>query len=504
MWTLGLDIGTTGCKAVVFDDKWNIRTYSYREYDLIPVGDNQFDLSPEIVWNKVQEVIIEANSNLSVNKIEAMAISAIGDVIIPLGEKGCIVRPSILDFDPRGAAEISKFSSDFGTERIFIITGMPPLFINSLAKILWLKKYEPENYAKIKRWATYEDYILTNLGLNPVVSYSLAARTMLFDIRKKIWAEEVLESAGVKREALPEPIPSGEIISKLDKKVANKLGFKNQVIVCSGGHDMVCAAIGTGLNPKELTTAVNIIGTIEGIVTVLNDVNTSKSMLQNYYPCYPGYKSYVSFSVNLTSGCILKWLRDELSRDIIKEAKETGKDVYDIILENLNPDSLNNIIFIPYFAGSGNPNFDLNSQGCIYGLTLDTTRDDIIQGLIEGLCFEIRSHLEGFNEAGISINSLRAVGGGAKSDKWLQLKANITGKEVVATGIYESSALGAAALSATAVGVIDDPYEASKSMNHLEKVFKPQVERQDNFDKKFNKYQYFNKKISEFELSAGK
>ena len=488
MWTLGVDIGTTGCKAVVFNDQWRIKTSVYREYGLIPVGNNQFDLDPEVVWNSVRDVIQEANNSLPDNKIEAMGISAIGDVIIPLDGSGDVVRPSIVDFDPRGTVEIEDFSKDFGVQKLFEISGMPPLFINSLSKILWLKKHEPDTFSRIGAWATYEDFILRKLGSPPAVSFSLAARTMLFDIEKKCWAEEILDAAAIDKRMLPEAVPSGEVISKIDPKMVKELGFTNDVALCSGGHDMVCAAIGAGLDLQTPHTAVDITGTIEGIVTVFEEANTGSEMLDNNYPCYPGYNGYVSFSVNLTSGCVLKWFRDELAQDTSRKARTTGKDVYSILMETIDTRELSDLLFIPYFAGSGNPDFDPNLHGAIYGLTLDTSRENIVQSLIEGLCLEVRSHLDGFEEAGMHIDSLLAVGGGSKSPAWLQLKANVTEKEITATGIPESSALGAAALSAVAVGEISDPVEVSRKTTRTQQVYKPQDVNRTEFHKKYEQY----------------
>ena len=154
---LGLDLGTSGCKAIVFDRSWNIVARSSRRYDLIRVGDSGYELDAESVWAMAREAIAEAHARAGA-KTDALAISALGDVIIPLGATGTPVRPCILDFDPRGKDEIRDFVAGFGTEKLFETTGMPPLHINSLAKILWFRKNEPETFRQVRRWATFEDY----------------------------------------------------------------------------------------------------------------------------------------------------------------------------------------------------------------------------------------------------------------------------------------------------------------------------------------------------------
>lgn len=499
MLVMGVDMGTTGSKAVIFDENWNIISSAYREYDICFSGQNRLELDFELVWSKIQEAIIEANSKIDSSNIGALAVSAIGDVIVPVDRYGTQIRNTIIDFDTRGTDEIKTFSHDFGVKKLFNITGMPPLFINSLSKILWLKKNEPEVFQKVDRWATVEDYILQKMGIEPVASYSIAARTMLFDIRKKDWADEVLDAAGLDRSKLAGAVPSGVVVGELENNIALNLGFKGKVKVCSGGHDMVCAAIGAGLTSDDSETAVDIDGTIEGIVAAMKDANTSDIMLENLYPCYPGYNGYVTFSVNLTASCVLKWLKNEIYKDYEIQAQKLNRNIYDVILEDVTPNRPGTIMFIPQFSGSGNPYFDPNAKGMIYGLTLDASRSDIVKGLIEGLCYEVKMHLEGFEKAGIRLRKLLCVGGGSKSKVKLQMKANITGLEMTGATVGEASALGAAALAAKAVGIVENPYDIVKKVLSINLVYKPDGNDGRNFIESYEKYKELNKIKNGFE-----
>jgi len=498
MLLMGLDMGTSGCKAVVFDEKWNTVCAAYREYNLSFAGEGLLELDPEIVWDNIKQVIREVNEAAS-QPIDALAISAIGDVIIPLYKDGIPVRNSIVDFDPRGMGEIKRFTDDFGVEDFFRITGMPPLFIGSLAKILWLKENEKESFEKVERWGTYEDYIIQKLGLSPSVSYSEAARTMLFDIRKKIWAKEILAKIPIDEGMLPKLVKSGEKLGKVDSALAKELGFKGRVIVVSGGHDMVCAAVGAGLDEHMSETAVNIAGTIEGVVAAMDKANTGKTMLNNLFPCYPGFDGYVTFSVNLTAGCIVRWYRDVIAKDTYEKCTMNKENFYNKMLESVNIKTPGGMYLIPHFSGSGNPFFNPLAKGIIYGLTLDTAREDIVQTMIEGLCFELRLHTEALNKAGIRIETLRAVGGGARIDKQLQLKANITGLNVIKGNVPESSALGAASFAGFAMGIIKHPSEAFAAITKEEKNFVPHDEAHGNFESAYKRYKALSEKINEFE-----
>ena len=495
---MGLDMGTSGCKAVVFDEKWNMVCAAHREYPLHFPGEGLLELDPALVWEKMREVIIEANEKTA-RPVEALAVSAIGDVILPLSADGDPVRYSIIDFDPRGRQEIEDFVKDFGVEEFFEITGMPPLFIGSLAKILWIKKHEPGLYAKVGRWGTYEDFVVQKLGLPPYASWSEAARTMLLDIRKKDWAGEVLTAAEIDKDKLPRAVKSGTVIGRIPDNKLKDLCFKGPVTVTAGCHDMVCAAIGSGLDESHPDTAVDIAGTIEGLVVTMPAANTGREMLENLFSCYPGFEGYVTFSVNLTAGCIARWYRDVIAPDAYRESKEKGFDFFKRMMEELDTGKPGGMYFIPHFSGSGNPYFDPAAKGAIYGLTLDTTRKDIVQALVEGLYYELRLHSDALRSAGMDLKTIRAVGGGAGTDRQLALKANITGLSVVKGAVRESSALGAAAIAAAGLGVIENPADAYKSNRREKKLFEKDEAAYASFSESFERYKRFMRSVHEFE-----
>jgi len=498
MLLMGVDMGTSGCKAVVFDSRWNIVCEAYREYSLHFPGDGLLEIDPELVWNNIRDAIIEANDK-SDGAVEGLAISAIGDVIIALDSEYRPIRNAIIDFDPRGTEQIQRFVEEFGVEKFFNITGMPPLFLGSLAKILWLKENEPENWANTKRWATFEDYIIGKLGLEPCVSHSEASRTMLFDIRKRQWAPEVMKAASIRADQLPRAVRSGMAIGQIDGKMAVSLGFKKTVTVASGGHDMVCAAVGAGLDERQSDTAVDIAGTIEGIVAAMAEPNTSRVMLENLFSCYPAYDGYVTFSVNLTAGCIVRWYRDKLVRDEYDKDVALGRNFYQQMLDNIDIERPGPLMLLPHFSGSGNPWFNPDSKGVLYGLTLDSTKKDVSKAIIEGLCYELKLHANAYEKAGIHLKTLRAVGGGARIERQLKLKANITGLNIIKGTISESSAFGAAAYAGVAMGVLVHPSDAFRAVAKQERVFKPNIEATGKFDKFFARYVELSQRINDFE-----
>lgn len=487
MWIMGVDMGTSGCKAVVFDENWNIVCQAYREYPMAFPGEGLLELDAERVWLEIRNVIREVNEKAA-QPVRALAVSAIGDVIIPVDANGNSVRRSIVDFDARGGEEIKEFAEAFGRQRFYNLCGMPPLYIGSLAKMLWLRKHEPEVWNKAARWSTYEDFIVCKLGLPATASYSEAARTMLFDLRKKTWAADILDAISITEQMLPAVKPSGSPIGQLPEEMAHELGFRESVTVVTGGHDMVCAAVGAGLDEENPEEAVDIAGTIEGLVAAMPTANTCPEMLENLFPCYPATSGYVTFSVNLTAGCIVRWYRDLINPEEYAQCKANGVNFYEYMQRKMDTEFPGSVLLLPHFSGSGNPFFCADGLGAVYGLTLDTDRADIARAIVEGLAYELRLHLEAYERAGIRLKSIRAVGGGASIDRQLQLKANITGMTVIKGAVTESSALGAAAYAAAGMGIIANPADAYRRVKVGEKVFYPQPQAHERFQKQFMKY----------------
>lgn len=499
MRILGVDMGTSGCKAVVFNESWEIVCQAYREYPTHFPGEGLMEIDPALVWENICQVIMEVNRKTD-EPVTSLAVSAIGDVIIPVDKEGnCHRKYAIIDFDPRGEKEIREFAEMFGKEDFFQISGMPPLFIGSLAKILWIKKHEPEIFDNTARWATFEDYIIEKMGLRPIASYSELSRTMLFDIRNRTWSEDICKAVPIRIDQLPVAAESGSIAGTLPEKIRKELGFTQSVLVAVGGHDMVCAAVGAGLDENEPATAVDIAGTIEGVVVSLKECNTSMVMCDQSFPCYVGYKDYVTFSVNLTAGCITRWYRDMVVPDDYKFCQENGINFYEYMQRKMRVDEPGNLYLLPHFSGSGNPFFDADAKGALYGLTTDTERADIGRALVEGLAYEVKMQLEAFEKAGIKIHALRAVGGGAAIDRQLQLKANITGKKIIKCSVTEGSAMGAAVYAAIAAGAMTHPGEIKKYTDSKEKVFVPEEESAKKFEKSYNIYRKLAYAIYEME-----
>ena len=487
MSLLGLDVGTTGCKAVVFDVGGKVLSAAYREYPLLHPQPGWVELDMRLVLEKIKESIREVSSEVKRDPIKALSISAQGEAFVPVDKKGNLLTSSPVSFDNRGEKFVQWWKKALGAEKIMNITGMPLHSMFSLNKIMWLKENSPHIYSKTWKFLCCEDLVIYKLGLSPTIDYSLASRTMAFDIFKKRWSEEILSRVDIDPSLLPEVVPSGTVVGEIPQRIANSLSLPSKVMVVTGGHDQPCGALGAGV--REEGVAAEAIGTVDCITPVFKEPHLNKKMLENNFACYPHTvpQFYITVAFNFTGGSLLKWFRDTLGGEEKEKAKKTGKDVYSILINEATP-LPSSLYLLPHFTTTGTPYMDTNSSGAILGLSLNTSKAELIKAVLEGISFEMKYNLSLLEEIGISVNELRAIGGGAKSRKWLQLKADLYGKKMVSLKVSEAASLGAAILAGVAIGEYSSIKEAVEATVKIKEIFYPQEEKTKIYEGKFQIY----------------
>jgi len=310
---------------------------------------------------------------------------------------------------------------------------------------------------------------------------------MAFDVVNKKWSSEILSAAGIGEEKFGEPVQSGTIVGEILPGVASELGLSKGVILVSGGHDQVCAALGAGVISNSI--AVDGLGTTECITPVFDRPVISDRMAQSSFACVPHVKKdmYVTYAFTFTSGSILKWYRDNFGFKYKEEAARTGMNIYDILIENAS-EKPSDIFILPHFAGAATPYMDTKAKGAIVGLDINTTNKDIIKGILEGITYEMMVNLEKLDDAGIKVDELRTVGGLAKSEQFLQLKADMMGKKVVSLNVSEAGTLGVAMLAGTASGVYKSMEDAIDKLVIKKKEFYPDDKLHQIYREKFETY----------------
>jgi xylulokinase len=475
MSLMGLDVGSTGCKAVVFSEDGQQLARAYREYPEIYPQAGWIELDPTRVWQGVREVIAEAAAAVR-DPVRALSISAMGEAFTSVGKDGEFLYNTIVSPDNRAVAQADAWKGTLGPERVFQITGMPihPSF--TLPKVQWIAQERPELHRQVWKYLLWPDVVFLKLGLTPRLDHSLAGRTMAFDVVRKRWSEEMLGAAGIGAELFAEPIAPGDVVGELSAAVAAELNLPAGCLVVAGGHDQPMNALGAGVIEEGL--AVDGMGTVECITVPFRQPVLTESMRRLNYCCYPHVVPglYCSLAFNYTCGSLLRWYRDNFGAAARQEAEATGRDVYDIIVSDL-PVEPSRLFVVPYFAGSGTPHMDPLSKGAILGLSLSCNEKTFVKGLLEGICYELRLNIEGLQQAGVEMQRLRATGGGSKSPVWLQLKADITGKTVVTLNVTEGGCLAGAMLGGVASGVYASLPEAVGALVQEREEYAPNPEQ---------------------------
>jgi xylulokinase len=318
------------------------------------------------------------------------------------------------------------------------------------------------------------------------MDYSLAGRTMLTDVHTQDWPYQLFTQCRVDADLFYPLAPSDQIVGQIDSTYAEPLGLHAGVSVVAGGFDQSCCAMGAGV--LESGMAALSVGTLEAITAVYDAIRLEPPLLEGNYGCIfhivEGF--YVSLGYVTTSGAVLRWYRNTLGSSEVQEANRQHRDPYDVMIGS-TPDCPSSVYVLPYFAGTGTPWLDVNQRGTIFGLSLDTDRAEIIKGILDGICYEIRLNLETLAAADIQVHRLRAIGGGAKSDRWMQLKADITGVPVETTTVTEAGCLGAAFLAGQGLGIYTLPSDIL-DIATVNKVFEPRPGKSRQYEESYQTY----------------
>jgi len=484
---LGVDVGTTGCKAGVFDREGRLAALAYREYPLLSPEKGWAELDSQRVIEACTEVIREAAGASAADPIRAMGISCQGEAFTPLSRDGAYLANGMVSSDARAAEIVASWSRTFGARRLYEITGHTPHPMFTLFKLLWLRDHQPGIWAGAARFYCFEELLQRRLGLEPAISWPLAGRTMLFNVRSHQWEAELLTLVGLDSGRLARPVPSGTVVGEIPSAVAAELGLSKGVKVVAGGHDQPCGALGAGV--VEPGMAMYATGTVECISPAFEKPIFTENLFQNnlctYDHAVAGMYTTVAFS--LTGGNLLRWFRDQWGQAEQEQSRRTGQDPYDLLLAEM-PSEPTDLMVLPYFTTSGTPYFDATVPGAILGLRLGTTRGQVLRALLEGVALEMRLNVEILDRAGLAIREFRAIGGGAKNRALTQLKADVLDRPITTLAVTEAGCLGVALL-ACAADTGAKPQELVERWVKPQQIVEPDAPRAAAYRERFERYQ---------------
>ena len=481
----GLDIGTTGCKLTVFDEQGQDLGKAYRDYPVRrQVSGHEIDIS--VVMDSVYAVIGEMVTQYP--DIGGIGITSFGETFVMTDAQGTPLHTAMLYTDPRGAEECAQLVETLGADRIARISGLAPHEMYSVCKIMWLKKHQPEVYQQARHIFLIGDYVAWHLTGVAQIDYSLATRSMAFDIGKLTWSEEILDAAGIDIFLLSKPVPTGTAAGCVTKAAAEKTGLNPDCQIVTVSHDQVAAAVGAGAFDGE--TAVDGAGTVECLTPIYDSLPDISVMSKGYFSVVPYVipGKYVAYAFSYTGGALIQWCVNTFAKAEQEKAKEQGVSVNTYLEQQYNKQEPTGLLVLPHFAGAATPYMDTGSKGAILGLTAGTTLSEIYRACMEGVAYEMRLNYDALAASGIHFTKLHATGGGAKSKVWMQMKADILNLPILSLKTTDAGTVGSAMLTGVAVGVFRDLAEAAAVMVRQRETYLPDPKRHEQYMRIYERY----------------
>ncbi len=473
---LSIDVGTTHCRVSLFDPDGTRKAFASRACAVVTDASGMAEQDAEEVWRSIRGLLRQAIAESGPGGVSAVCLSVQGDAVIPVDRYGACLHPAILGMDYRSTYQARAAEERVGGWKIFRHTGMRPHPLNALCKIMWLRDERPRVFAGARRMLTYEDFILSRLGAEPAIDVTMASRTMALDLRREDWSSWLLGRLSIEPGLLSPVVGAGAPVGKMSRALCDEIGLCEPPLVVAGAHDQVCAAIGAGV-PVHARAVVST-GSAEVLSTAFDGPVLTRAMYEGYYPCYrfaaPG--RYFTFSLNHAGGLLLDWF-----------SALAGGGAADRLLGDLPPGP-SPVLVLPHFNGSGTPWCDTRSRGAMVGLSLSTTPGEITLAILEALAFELRINLERLQAAGIPIAEIAAVGGGARSPRWLQIKADVLERPIRAPAAPEAAARGAAILAGMGCGAFATLEEGISAMVPVGDLVSPDPGRSARYRERFALY----------------
>jgi xylulokinase len=484
MSLMGIDVGTGGCKAVVFSHEGQILSSAYREYGFASPEPGWGQLNSLEVWEKIKEAIAAAAASCS-EAVTALAVTSLGESLVPVTRKREILGDSLLLFDPRGDEFLEELGGRMDEETLYRISGNTLGSPFSLSKLMWIKQHWRQAYERAEVFLFWSGFVAFMLGAEPAADYSLANRSLLFDIDRADWSERLLSWSGLDRDKLPETVPSGTVIGSVSREAASELGLPVGAAICAGAHDQCANALGCGVT--EQGDAMFGMGTYLCIVPVFARRPAPAAMIERGLNTehHARPDRFVSFIYN-QCGSVVRWYRDTFAAEEHRRFQAEGDEVYEHLFAELPADP-SSVTVLPHFAFMGPPDFISDASGVIAGLRLNTRRADILKGILEGSIFSLKQSVATLPGAGIHTRRFRAVGGGSRSRAWVQLCADILDSPFERSDVSEAGALGAAILAGTGTGVYSSLEQGTASTVRIRDRLEPRPAAVSLYEERYHK-----------------
>ena len=490
MSLIGVDIGSSGCKVAIYSTDGSLISTASAIYSVRRKNPGCFELDCHEVEKAVYRTIHTAADRSTWREkdkndfVQAIAFASFGEAMVPVGKHGEILGPSIFALDTRRKDAISRLQA-MGAERFYKINANILDFTYSYPKLVWYQENAPDLYKRIWKFLLWADFFVYRLTGFAVTNYSLASRTLLFDLWKETWSEEILEAGGIHKRVLTDLVPSGIPIGTVAHTMAAMLGIPDTTLVVSGLHDQCANALGAGA--LDGGSSVTGIGTVECTTFVFDAIPDPTYLLDLHvgveHHAVPG--KYVSLVYN-QAGSLMTWFLKAFCQELL--AKEMDERHIFAQLAQEAPLKPTSVAFLPFVEPGGAPSFIPANRGCFLGIGATTGRGELYRAVLEGETMYFLNEFRNLGPKGLGIRELVATGGGSGDDLWLQIKADMLGLPIRRARYRESGTAGSAISAGLSCGAYASLGEATGIFKGLEKEIKPDPVNQEQYEAVFALY----------------
>lgn len=489
-YVLGIDLGTSGTKTVLFDQEGKAICSSTVEYPLYQPQNGWAEQDPADWWNAAATTIktVLTKSGVAAADVVSLGISGQMHGLVMLDADGNVLRKSIIWCDQRTAAECDEIHAKVGKEKLISITANPALPGFTLSKLLWVRNHEPETYAKCAHVLLPKDYVRYMLTGDYATEVSDASGMQMLDVPNRCWSDELLQILDIDKSLLAKVYESCEVTGHVSDEAAAITGLSTATLVVGGAGDNAAAAVGTGVveDGKAFTT----IGT-SGVVFAHTDKLAIDPLGRVHTFCCAVPGAWHVMGVTQAAGLSLKWYRDNFCDAEKQAAAQMDTDPYNLMNQEAaqSPIGANKLIYAPYLMGERTPHLDSDCRGMFFGLSAMHTRRDLLRAVMEGVSYSLRDCLGVLNGMGVDPEQMLACGGGGKSPLWRQMLADVFNCPVATTVNTEGPALGVAILAGVGAGLYPTVQEACRAMIHVNPAQDPIAENVPKYAKVYEVYQ---------------
>ncbi len=487
LYLLGIDIGTSACKAALFDRKGQVLAAANGEYPVYYPEEGWAEQNPEEWWSAVCEAVRQVirKAGIQPEEIAGVGIDGQSWSAIAIDKGGKVLTNTPIWMDTRAQSICDRLNEEIGEDEIFRIAGNSLQPSYTTAKILWYKENLPKVYSKIYKILQSNSYIAFKLTGQISQDLSQGYGLHCFDMRTGQWDEEMCRKMGIPRDFLPEIVPSDRIIGTVTKKAAEESGLAEGTPVAAGGLDAACGTLGAGVIHSGETQEQG--GQAGGMSICIEKYQADPRLILGFH-VIPG--KWLLQGGTTGGGGVMRWFEKEFADYERLMREQTGissLDQLNEIAEKVKP-GCDGLVFLPYMAGERSPIWNPYAKGVFYGLDFSKTKGHMVRACMEGVAFSLRHNLETAEEAGAKAEILRAMGGSANSLLWTQIKSDVTGKTMAVPASDTATTLGAALLAGVGTGFYKDYEEAVAETVKVTRKHQPDPEKKAVYDKNYETY----------------